>query len=467
MVERIPRIAVAAIQGRSGKTTFTIGLLKALRDRGLKVQPFKKGPDFIDPSWAAYASGITSRNLDAFMMHDDEILHTFCQGSRGKDLSVIEGAMGIFDGLDVDGSNSTAEMAYLLKTPVVLVVSGQRITRSVAALINGVKSFDPRITICGVVLNQVARPRHLNIMTQSIEKYCDVPILGALPKSKDIEIPDRHLGLIPAGEQEALQQRIERLGNMVSDHVNLDLLLELASATPALEDPIEAAKPIEIADRPRIGVFRDKAFSFYYPENLEALEKAGADLVFINGMTDAHLPDVQGLYIGGGFPEVMAKELTDNKSLRGEVRDFCQAGYPVYAECGGLMYLTQGIETEGDYYEMAGVFSGKVHMERKSQGHGYTIQSVLPGNPFFAEGTEIRGHEFHHSRLIDGPVLSKESFGFRTLRGHGITQIDKFLYDGLVYKNTFACYHHLHATGTRDWANRFVSLARENRRGIK
>lgn len=462
MTCNIPRIAVAAIQGRSGKTTFTIGLLKALRDRGMTVQPFKKGPDFIDPSWATYASGQTCRNLDAFMMQPEQIIHTFCQGAKHADLAVIEGAMGIFDGLDVEGSNSTAELAHLLKTPVVLVVSGQRITRSVAALINGVTQFDPRIHICGVVLNQVARPRHLNIMTRSIETYCDVPILGALPKTKEVEIPDRHLGLIPAGEQAHLRERLDRLGKLVSDHVDLDRLLAISKDTEPLHDPI-AEKPIAVqASKPKIGVFRDEAFSFYYPENLEALEHAGAELVFLNSMQDSGLGDIQGLYIGGGFPEVLAETISANTAMLADVRRFSEAGHPIYAECGGLMYLSKGIETPEGFFNMAGVYPGHVRMEKRPQGHGYAIQETTAENPFFPAGMVVRGHEFHNSKMLIDDDAAALSFGYRTTRGNGLRHMQAEKFDGLVQKNTLGAYHHLHATSSPEWAVRFVSLAKKH-----
>ncbi len=461
MQYRIPRLMVAAIQGRSGKTTFTIGLLKALRERGYNVQPFKKGPDYIDPSWATIASGIPCRNLDAVMMRPEQIKHALCHSARKSDLAVIEGAMGIFDGLDIEGSNSSAELAHLLQTPVILVVSGQRITRSVAALINGVVHFDPRIEIAGVVLNQVARPRHLGIMTGSIEKYCDVPILGALPKTKDIEIPDRHLGLIPAGEQDALLSRIDRLGELVQQHVDLDRIIDIARAAEPVDDPLPEPVQIIRSQTPRIGVFRDRAFSFYYPENLEALEMEGAELVDIDAMADETLKDVDGLYIGGGFPEMLAQELTANKMLRSEVCDAAHDGMPIYAECGGLMYLSQAIVTlSGERYPMAGVFPCDVTMETRPQGHGYSIQRTTENNPFFPAEMEVRGHEFHHSKVRFEKDVNNAVYAFRTTRGKGLAEMtDGSLRDGLVYKNTLAGYHHFHAATSSLWAKNFVEKA--------
>lgn len=460
MEVQIPRLMVAAIQGRSGKTTFTIGLLNALKRRGLAVQPFKKGPDYIDPSWATVASGIPCRNLDRVMMTPEQITHTFCQAARDKDLAVIEGAMGIFDGLDTEGSNSSAELAHLLATPVLLVVSGQRITRSVAALVNGVVQFDPRIRIAGVILNQVARPRHERIMRGSIEKYCDVPILGALPKAADIEIPDRHLGLIPAGEQDALLSRIDRLGSLVAEYCDLDRIIELAHSAGVLSDPLPPAEKIILADPPKIGVFRDRAFSFYYPENLEALEEAGAELVMLDAMTDGALGAIDGLYIGGGFPEILAAELEANVPLRRAVRDAAEAGMPIYAECGGLMYLSQAIITDEGRYPMAGVFPFDVSMEKRPQGHGYAIQETTEANPFFPQGLEVRGHEFHHSMVRWPKAEDRGTYGYLTKRGKGARMSALEARDGLVYKNTLAAYHHLHARSAESWAPSFVAKAR-------
>lgn len=456
----IPRLVVGAIQGRSGKTTFTIGLLDALRRRGVRVQPFKKGPDYIDPSWATFAAGTPCRNLDAVMMPEKALLHSFCTSAREADIAVVEGAMGIFDGLDVEGSNSTAELACLLEAPVVLVVSGVRITRSVAALINGVVHFDPRIHICGVVLNQVARPRHLDIMTRSIERYCDVPILGALPKTRDIEIPDRHLGLIPAGEQDALLERIDRLGQLVEAHVDIDRLLTEARQAPPVEDTETAVVARSRAVTPRIGVFKDRAFSFYYPENLEMLELQGAEVVELDAFTCDSLDGLDGLYIGGGFPEMLAGDLVKNDRLMANVRKYSQMNMPIYAECGGLMYLSKAIEMDGERYPMAGVFDCIVRMEKKPQGHGYAIQEALTSNPFFPAGTTVKGHEFHHSRVIfDGAPPASHTFSYCTKRGKGIVALDDVIYDGLTVHQTMASYHHFHAVSTPIWSQRFVELA--------
>lgn len=461
MQYNIPRVLVGAIQGRSGKTTFTLGLLKALTDRGLSVQPFKKGPDYIDPSWMTFASGQQCRNLDLVMMGPDKVRQSFIRNSQGFDISVVEGAMGLFDGLDVEGSNSSAELAYTIDAPVILVVNCTRITRSVAALVNGVTGFDKRIKIGGVILNQVARARHENIMIESINRYCDVPVLGVLPKNKSVEIPDRHLGLIPAGEQDMLHTRIETLGNLVKENVNLDHLLQVAAqAKPLVPDEAQKApllihSDIPVQEKVKIGIVRDKAFSFYYPENIEALEQAGAELITVDALHDTHLPeDICGLYIGGGFPEVMAEEISANRSLLDDIKSASEAELPIYAECGGLMFLSRNIIDGDKTYPMTGVFDCDVEMTAKPQGIGYTIQKVLPGNPFYQEGDTVVGHEFHNSRVVHmGEGLQ---YGFATERGKGI----KPGFDALVYKNTMAGYHHLHVYGAPQWPENFCALAR-------
>lgn len=457
MKNEIARVLIGAVQGRSGKTTFTLGLLKALTDRGLRVQPFKKGPDYIDPSWMTFASGQQCRNLDLFMMGADGVRSSFVRHGADFDICVVEGAMGLFDGLDAAGSNSSAELAYTIGAPVILVVNCTRLTRSVAALVNGVTGFDPRIRIGGVILNQVARPRHEMILRQSIEQYCDVPVLGILPKSKEVEIPDRHLGLIPAGEQDRLHDRIALLGRLVTDNVDLDALLQVADSVAPLP---EAEKIVCLSQQPqrvRIGVLRDKAFSFYYPENLEALEEAGAQLVPVNAVEDQQLPEVDALYIGGGFPEVMAEALSANQELRRQIRERIEDEMPVYAECGGLMYLARHIVTADGTYPMVGALDCDVEMCSKPQGIGYTIQRVLPGNPFYPAGMVIRGHEFHNSKVIH--IGQEMGYGFQTERGKGIVPGR----DGLLYKNTLAGYHHLHVSAAPKWAEQMVLLAQAYR----
>lgn len=449
-MEKRPRIVIAACQGRSGKTTITLGLLNAFKKRGLKVQPFKKGPDYIDPSWHTFASGFKSRNLDAFMMTKNNIINTFVNTSENMDISVIEGAMGMFDGLDVEGSGSTAEVAYMIDAPVILVVNCLRMTRSVAAIVNGAVHFDPRIKIAGVILNNVARKRHENILKESIAKYCDVPVIGIVPKSNDITIPDRHLGLITAGEKDEIQELIDRLGTIIEENINLDKLIQIAEEASPLA-LTKDNRSFEKKEKVKIGVIKDKVFSFYYPENLEALEANGAEIIIINSLKDSTLPNIDGLYIGGGFPDIFAEELEENSELRDDIRKKISAGLPVYAESGGLMFLGRQLLVNDKSYNMVGALPYDVKTEKKPQGHGYTISQSLRGNPFISEGTIIKGHEFHNTRLVN---LQEDeiSFAFDVKRGKGITGLK----DGITYKNCLATYMQCHSASTPEWAEGFI-----------
>lgn len=455
----INRIVIAAPQGRSGKTTVTLGLLRAFCRRGLQVQPFKKGPDYIDPSWLSAASGHSCHNLDSYLMEPEQIRRSVAKSSESFDLSIIEGAMGLFDGVDLEGSSSTAEIARITDTPVVLVLDATRMTRTAAAIVLGCQHFDPRITIRGVILNKVARSRHEKLLREAIEHYCGIPVLGAIPKDNGLSIPDRHLGLITQGESGQSESLLNYLADIVSNHIDLDKLYTLAEGASPLS---QLSLPKQVYVRPKyafpvkIGVIRDKVFSFYYPENLAALADQGGELAEINSLTDSALPpDLDALLIGGGFPEVFAADLEDNSGLRCSIRSAVESGLPVYAECAGLMYLGRSLQLSGKSFAMAGVLPFDVCMESKPQGHGYTNLQALPGNPYFAPGSIIKGHEFHNSRIIN--LDPHVQFAYQVQRGHGLDGI----HDGIVYKRLFASYNHLHALGTPEWAEKFVDLAKD------
>jgi cobyrinic acid a,c-diamide synthase len=467
----IPRLIIAAPQGRSGKTTITVGLLAALTARGLKVQPFKKGPDFIDPSWLTKVAGRTCRNLDSYMMDTETIKASFATHSQGADVSIIEGAMGLFDGVDIEGSGSAAEIAKIVKASVILVVNCSRMTRSVAAMVNGYRYFDPDINVAGVILNNVARSRHQNMLRASIEKYCDIPVLGVMPKGEQYTIPDRHLGLIPAEEDVSLHQAVERMAEAAEKYLDLDKILEVAAAAPEIDITTGVApaltkikRPHEVdysTEIPKIGVVMDKAFSFYYPENLEAIKNAGAELVAIDAINDLHLPEVDALFIGGGFPEVMAGELEENLSLRKDIKNQIEQGLPVYAECGGLMYLGQTIIWGDKVHRMVGALPFDVELIKKPMGHGYMKVELQRETPWFSLGKKITGHEFHHSKVIN---LEKDKIDFAYIvkKGWGIDG----QHDGLLYKNVFAAYNHLHALAVPDWAENFVKIAVKHKKHI-
>lgn len=449
----IPRVVMGAPHGHSGKTTISIGLVGALRETGLAVQPFKKGPDYIDPSWLGFAAGRTCRNLDRFWMDEGQIRFSLQNGSAGADIAIIEGAMGLFDGVDLAGTGSTAQVARITASPVILVVDVTRMTRSVAPLVLGFMNFDPAVHIRGVILNKVARPRHEAMLRAAIQEYCGIPVLGAIPKNAYSVFPERHLGLVPAAEHDSVREAIAANIGVARQHLDLAQIRQLAETAPPLQ--LEApALPTKVPATVRIGVISDAVFTFYYPENLEALACAGAELVYINSLEDPALPPVDGLYIGGGFPEVFGGVLAANEGLRNAIKAASLGGLPIYAECGGLMFLGRSIIWEGNRYPMCGIFDFDVVIEGKPQGHGYTEMRSLPGNPFFPPGTCIKGHEFHHSRVINADP--KLRYTYEVLRGEGIGEKR----DGVMCRNTFATYHHIHAIANPDWAPRFVAQAR-------
>lgn len=447
----LPSILVASPQGRSGKTMVSIGLCSAFSHRGLSVQPFKKGPDFIDPSWLTAAAKRDCRNIDPFLLGEEVCLTSFQQASRGADLAIIEAAMGLYDGLDLDGMGSSAQVARLLGVPVILVINTARMTRSVAAIINGYQCFEPDTNIAGVIMNNVSGSRHEKKLVTSVERYCGIPVLGIMPRDNNLNIAERHLGLIPSKEVDDSAAIIDRIRRSVEAHLDLDGILTIAgSAKPLSIAEVNSSE--EKASLVRVGVMLDRVFTFYYPENLEALHRAGANLVFIDSLRDRELPDINGLYIGGGFPELFLEELEANSGLRQDIARAIENGLPVYAECAGLMYLCRYINRRGRRYEMVGIIPGEVEMCPQPQGHGYVEVEVVDENPLFPVELILRGHEFHYSRLSK---LQDVDFAYRIRRGRGIDG----KVDAITYKNAFASYTHLHALGVPQWAESFVSLA--------
>jgi cobyrinic acid a,c-diamide synthase len=440
----------------------TLGLLAAWQAQGRNVIPFKKGPDYIDPAWHAIAAGSPSHNLDPFLMEAEQIVTLVARHAQAADALLIEGNRGLFDGLDAQGTYSTAELAKLLRMPVVLVVDCTMTTRTAAALVLGCQHFDPQVNLAGVILNQVARPRHEDILRKSIEHYCGVPVLGALPRLKCAVFPERHMGLVPPPEHRAAVRAVAAAQDLAERYLDLAGLWEAASQAPPLPEANGPLYPDRVAHpRVHIGILRDAAFQFYYPENLEALEQAGARLIFLNALTDPELPpDLDALYLGGGFPETNAAALAGNTGFRASVRWAAEAGLPVYAECGGLMYLGQSIQTiQGESHPMVGLLPYDFVMGKSPQGHGYTVLEVVGDNPYFPRGTRLKGHEFHYSRLQPEPG-PEANLVFHMTRGAGICGHR----DGFVYKNVLATYTHLHALGAPDWAPALVSQAREHQR---
>ncbi len=457
--QRVPRLVIAAPQGRSGKTTLTLGICAAFKARGLAVQPFKKGPDYIDPSWLSEAAGCPCRSLDPFFYQQPEaLLRAFVEPAGKADLNIVEGNHGLFDSFDECGVGSTAAVARTLDAPILLVLNVTRTGRSAAAIVHGCQTFEPETKIAGVVLNNVAHGRHEARVRQAIESYCHIPVLGSIPRDEKLTIPDRHLGLVPRGEEDAHLSAITACHEAVERYLDLDSVLRIARSAPSLpiSDPFQALEPADRSPRVKIGILRDRAFTFYYPENLEALERAGAGLVFIDAFRDTTLPAIDCLYIGGGFPEIFMQELSANSALRSGIREAIENDLPVYAECGGLMYLSQRIVWGDRSAEMVGALPCEVEMTAKPQGHGYVVAEVESENPFFSPGTVLRGHEFHNSRLISVSAENLPMTTYHLSRGKRLGNNR----DGIIYHNVLASYTHLHVGGAPDWASGLVRKAR-------
>jgi len=456
-------LLISAAHKSSGKTTVTLGLCAALHARGLKIQPFKKGPDYIDPMWLGQAAANPCHNLDFYTMERDEIRATVGYYSAQADISLIEGNKGLYDGLDLDGSNSNAALAKLVQAPVILVIDARGMTRGIAPLILGYQAFDPDIQIAGVILNRLGGSRHESKLRAVIEHYTDVPVLGAVAQDPNLEIVERHLGLIPSNEHAAAVARIQLIGNTIGNQVDLDRLQVIAHSAPTLPAIPPFNLPAHIPTAVRIGIARDEAFGFYYPDDLAALSRAGAELVPINTLNDAHLPNIDGLFIGGGFPETCMEQLAANASLRADIRHAIDNGLPTYAECGGLMYLARSLTWNERRADMVGIIPGDIQMHARPQGRGYVRLEETADMPWpTSPGTvsEVAAHEFHYSALTGLDAGAR--FAFKVLRGTGIDG----QHDGYVYKNLLACYTHQRDTQRHRWAERFIAFVND-RRGLR
>jgi len=423
----IPAVLVAGTHSGVGKTTVVLGLMAALKRRGLEVQPFKVGPDFIDPTHHTAICGRTSRNLDTFMMGEDGVRRSFALGAKGADVAVIEGVMGLYDGLDATEIASSAHVAKALNVPVLLVINVHGMSRSTAAMASGYSKFDPEVNLAGLILNRVGSERHLDLLQRSLD-LLEMPIIGALPRKADISLPSRHLGLTMGFESE---HDLESLANFVEENSDLDRILEMGCKVPSFDETVETP-----SEQLRIGVARDEAFCFYYQENFELLQKLGADLVFFSPMRDP-LPDVDGIYMGGGYPELYAEAL-ERSETRHQIKRAAEDGMPIYGECGGLMYLGESvISKEGEEHKMTGVLPASTQMTGRLQALGYVEGDVVKENPVVAKGSVVRGHEFHYSKM---DCARDARFAYRFRRGKGILD-DK---DGLMEHNVLGSYLHTH-----------------------
>jgi cobyrinic acid a,c-diamide synthase len=456
----MPYFYLSAAHKSSGKTTLSIGICGAMRARGIRTQPFKKGPDYIDPLWLTAASGRSCRNLDFYTMGEEEIRQEFARHMAGADLGLVEGNKGLFDGMDLTGRDSNAGLAALLGAPVVLVIDTGGMTRGIAPLLLGYQRFDPRIRIAGVILNKVGGQRHEGKLRETVEHYTDLPVLGAVHRSSELQIDERHLGLIPSNEARHAEGKIASLARVVAAQVDLDRLVAIAAAAPAVPEagPAPARAPSEL----RIGYPHDRAFGFYYPGDLEALEANGAELVPFDTLRDRRLPEVDGLFLGGGFPETVMEQLEANVEMRSQIRGFIESGGPAYAECGGLMYLCRALTWEDRSCEMVGVIPAAAVMRQRPQGRGYvklreTSQAPWPLLSGQDRARVIHGHEFHYSTLEE--LHGRPVYAYQVLRGSGIDG----RHDGLVYKNLLACYAHLRDVGGHHWTKRFIEHVRRCR----
>ena len=537
------RICISALSGGGGKTLLSLGLARAFSRQGLAVQPFKKGPDYIDAAWLSLAAGRQASNLDPYFLSPARLRALFrhVMGRSGARLALLEGNRGLFDGMDVRGSCATAELARTLDCPVLLSLDCTKMTRTAAALVAGVRNFEPGLRLAGVVLNQVASARHEGILREAITTYTDVPVLGAIPRLRENPLPERHMGLASLCGDELspqAQEILEKLADVVRDHVDMERVLALADDLPDLpEEPDfwdeaawagegavapsgtgrsaachagtasaagsgEARKAVMAAGTlsgralqttvpekpqadsaagmvagaclpraccpadspepaPRIGYVRDRALWFYYEENLEALRRAGAELVRLSLLDDAPWPELDGLYLGGGFPEDWARELASSPHLA-RLATLAGEGLPIYAECGGFMVLASALERDGQRWSMSAIFPVETRFCPKPQGLGYVRADVVLPNPYFPQGSVLRGHEFHYSLCHEPAAVSgrlEPALRLRTGTGMGRDAAGHGR-DGLVSGRVWAAYCHIFAPAVPGWAPRFVDLAR-------
>ncbi|MDH5233229.1 MAG: hydrogenobyrinic acid a,c-diamide synthase (glutamine-hydrolyzing) [Gammaproteobacteria bacterium] len=426
--------------------------LSAHLSQSYNVQTFKKGPDYIDPLWLGAASGRPAYNLDFYTMGEKEILQCYSQNSQTSEIVLVEGNKGLYDGMELDGSNSNAALAQLLKLPVILVIDTQGMTRGVAPLLLGYQQFEKNIRIAGVILNKVGGTRHESKLRAAVEHYTDISIVGAVHRHADLHIDERHLGLVPSNEKQQAMAIINAIKNQVTAQVDFELLKTLTtdSGKPSVTTETTTLKQFSNL---RIGIAKDAAFGFYYAQDLQRFREHGAELVFIDTFKQQTLPAIDGLFIGGGFPETHLAELENNQSLRSDIKDKIENGLPVYAECGGLMYLSNSIQWNNKQFKMVGAIDADTYMNSRPQGRGYVCLKQIDNAPWPASSAvdaEFYAHEFHYSRLEN--INPELKFRYQVLRGEGIQHKQ----DGVIYKNTVASYAHLKNSDQVNWIENFL-----------
>ena len=447
------RLFLSATHKSSGKTTLSIGLAAAFRAEGMTVQTFKKGPDYIDPMWLRRASGRPCYNLDFNTQSGAEIMATFGRNALGADISVIEGNKGLHDGVDVEGADSSASLAKLLRAPIVLVVDASGMARGVAPLVQGYAAFDREARIAGIILNKVGSERQAGKLRQALDRYTNIPVLGAVGRDHGVVVRERHLGLTTPGETAECDAIVESARRAVAGGVDLARVREVAAGAAMLPAPIAALERSGKGDV-RIAVARDEAFGFYYQDDLEAFERAGARLVFFDALRDRRLPDCDGLFIGGGFPETHAARLAANAEMRESIRAGLENGLPAYAECGGLMYLSRSIAWGEARWPMVGAIPADARMHARPQGRGLVVLEETGKAPWNAGPGPFPAHEFHYAALED--LAPRAEFGYLVRRGTGIDGRR----DGVVIGSLMASFSHLRNTLAHPWVERFVNHVR-------
>jgi len=446
----IKGVMIAAPSSGTGKTTVSIGIMRALADMGLNVQPFKVGPDYIDTGFHRIASGNISHNLDSVMGNANIVKEIYYHNSAGKDISIVEGVMGLFDGKAGNTiRGSSFEISLILGLPVVMVIDISASGRSAAALVKGFKDFDKRVKLRGVILNRAGSDYHCNMVKNAIEATTGVKVLGCIKRNEKLKIGSRHLGLVTAAENRIDDSYFKNLSLIIRNSIDLDQIIKISSGASSTTSVKSRIYNNVKQENCRIGVAYNRAFTFYYPENIELLKKFGAKIIYFDPIADTTLPDVDGIYIGGGYPEIYAKELSGNTNLMAEIRRKLEEGMPAFAECGGYMYLSKSIEFNGVEYPMVGSIPAVTHMENLSLGYR-TIETSTSGT-ILKEGEKIKGHEFHYSRIV---FTSKHEEPYRFQNGKA---------EGYVYKHLLAGYAHLYFPSNQNVPRRFVMQCKDYR----
>jgi len=458
-MNNIPRLLIAGTHSGVGKTTLSTALMACLTGLGYRVQPYKVGPDYIDPGYHGVATGRVSRNLDCWMLGEEAVRELFIRSALDADISLVEGVMGLYDGLGATSFSSSAHIAKILNTPVLLVLDARSMARSAAAVVLGYRELDSEVIIAGVILNRVGSQRHFRILREAIQDACHVPVVGYVPRQAGIELPERHLGLLPTAEKDGLTGHVGAMAEAVKEGLDIQQILALADDAGSSPEPLHQVFPGVKADcRVRLGIVRDRAFNFYYQDGLDVLAALGAELVECSPLDGGGLPgNLHGLYIGGGFPEMFLEEISQNEPFKKDLRAAAASGMPIYAECGGLMYLVSAIiDFAGNEYPTAGLLEGRCRMGKKRAALGYVTATALSNSILCTEGSSLRGHEFHYSTL----VMDQQYAGAYRLTRWGEGPAGE---DGIAAGNILASYVHLHFAGCPGAAARFLEHCKEYR----